>query len=197
MVCDCFTNTRKPIPPAINTAITAPMAHKRLCRRTSLGEATTNGFSKSASLITSRPEPPVAGPALSSSGIPTRLGLVISPVFSATFCSITASKLSGANVSIGSGNGTFSAIAASARPNSSAVNRSVASGRPARSSGAAIGPKSADTGSSFPTRAASVIPAVSPKNGTTPVIVSSNVSASEYTSLCSVGCSPLAISGAA
>ena len=34
-------------------------------------------------------------------------------------------------------------------------------------------------------------------NGKVPVIISSNVSASEYTSLCSVGCCPVAISGAA
>ena len=91
----------------------------------------------------------------------------------------------------------MSAIAANARPKSIALNRSLASGLPARSSGAAIGPKSADTGNNLSMRAASVIAAVSPTNGNVPVIISSNVSASEYTSLCSVGCFPVAISGAA
>ena len=82
----------------------------------------------------------------------------------------------------------MSAIAANARPKSNALNRSPASGLPARSSGTAIGPRSADTGNNLSIRAASVIAAVSPKNGSDPVIISSNVSASEYTSLCSVGC---------
>ena len=99
--------------------------------------------------------------------------------------------------SIGVGSGIFSAMPANAFPKSSAVYRSVASGRPARSSGAAIGPRSAETGSSFPTRFDNVMAAVSPLNGNVPVIDSRRVVASEYTSLCALGCSPVAISGAA
>ena len=58
-------------------------------------------------------------------------------------------------------------------------NLEKALGRTARSSGAAIGPRSADTGSNLSIRAASVIAAVSPTNGSDPVINSSSVKASE------------------
>ena len=72
----------------------------------------------------------------------------------------------GARIGIGVGRGSLSAARTSARPNCEALNRSAASGRPARSSTAASGPRSADTGISLPIRADSVATVESPSNGT-------------------------------
>ena len=55
-------------------------------------------------------------------------------------------------------------------PNSDAVDRSCGSGRPARSSTEASGPRSADTGISFPIRADSAATVESDLNGNEPVM---------------------------
>ena len=77
------------------------------------------------------------------------------------------------------GRGRFSALRTSARPNSAAVDRSSGSGRPARSSTDANGPRSADTGISRPTRADSVATVDRAAKGTVPVTASTRISANE------------------
>ena len=61
-----------------------------------------------------------------------------------------SSKMLGARIGIGVGRGSLSAARTRARPNCDALNRSAASGRPARSSTAASGPRSAETGINLP-----------------------------------------------
>ena len=90
-----------------------------------------------------------------------------------------SSKMLGARIGIGAGRGSLSAARTSARPNCEAVKRSAASGRPARSSTAANGPRSADTGISLPIRADRVATVDSPSNGTLPVTASTRISANE------------------
>ena len=75
-------------------------------------------------------------------------------------------------IGIGSGFASFGAACTSARPNSAAVNRSGASGRPARSRTDAKAPRSADTGSNLSTRPASVATVESAAKGTEPVTAS-------------------------
>ena len=79
----------------------------------------------------------------------------------------------------GVGRGSFSAARTRLRPNSEAVDRSAGSGRPARSSTDANGPRSADTGISRPTRADSVATVDRAANGTAPVTASTRIRASE------------------
>ncbi len=76
-----------------------------------------------------------------------------------------SSKSVAARIGIGVGRGNLSATRTRARPNCEALNRSAASGRPARSSTAASGPRSADTGISLPIRADSVATVESASNG--------------------------------
>ncbi len=101
------------------------------------------------------------------------------------------------SISSAAGAGSFAATWASARPNSWALERSVASGRAAFSIGAAIAPRSAETGNSFPARLARVTAGESAAKGTSPVSVSSTVRASAYMSLAAVGAGSCASSGAA
>ena len=68
----------------------------------------------------------------------------------------------------GAGRGRRSAVWISARPSSAAEYRSAGSGRPARSTTAASGPRSADTGSSLSIRFMRVATVVSAANGTLP-----------------------------
>ena len=72
-------------------------------------------------------------------------------------------------IGAGAGRGRRSAACINALPNSAAVKRSAANGRPARSSTDANGPKSADTGISLSMRAFSVATVESDENGTWPV----------------------------
>ena len=94
-----------------------------------------------------------------------------------------SSKMLAARIGIGVGRGSLSATRTSARPNCDALKRSAASGRPARSSTAASGPRSADTGISLPIRADRVATVDSPSNGTMPVTASTRIRANEYTSV--------------
>ena len=91
----------------------------------------------------------------------------------------SSSKRPVPTTSIGVGRGIFSAAATSAWPNSRAVYRSPAAGRPARSSTAARAPKSALTGSNLSARAANAAAAVSAANGVWPVMASTRTRASE------------------
>ena len=82
-------------------------------------------------------------------------------------------------IGTGVGRGSFSAVRTSARPNCEALYRSDGSGRPARSSTDASGPRSADTFISLPIRADSVATVDSPTKGTVPVTASMRISANE------------------
>ena len=81
-------------------------------------------------------------------------------------------------IGIGDGRGSFSAARTRLRPSSEADERSAGSGRPARSSTDASGPRSADTGIRRPTRADSVATVDRAANGTAPVTASTRISAS-------------------
>ena len=117
--------------------------------------------------------------AASASSKPAEAGRSIPPVGSVGRRILDVSKSVAATIGIGSGRGSASAAATRPRPNSTAEKRSSASGRPARSRTAASEPRSADTGISLPTRAASVDTVESAENGTAPVTASSSERASE------------------
>ena len=123
MVCACFTTTRKPTTPATNKAMTAPITHRRLCRRTSPSDATTIGSSFVPSLIFNiDPDGSTAEfIGIVTSCVSSTFGRAISPVCSASFCSISCANELAASGSIGVGSGIFSAMPANAFPNSSAV----------------------------------------------------------------------------
>ena len=113
-------------------------------------------------------------------------GAGISPVasFAGTAGAGTGAETSASNnpvptTSIGVGRGIFSAACTNAVPSSRGLKRSGAVGRPARSRTCASAPKSALTGSNLPTRLANAAATVSAANGTSPVIASTSMSASE------------------
>ncbi len=84
-----------------------------------------------------------------------------------------------ATIGMGGGRGSFSAAFTRPRPNSAADDRSAGSGRPARSSTDASGPRSADAGISLPILADSVATVERAAKGTAPVTASTRISASE------------------
>ena len=131
------------------------------------------------SSVTSAGETPVDEAATSAGARPAG-GRAIPPVGSSG-ARIAAgfSKTLGVRIGIGVGRGNLSAARTRARPNCEALNRSEASGRPARSRTAAKGPRSADTGISLPIRADSVATVESPSNGTLPLTASTRINASE------------------
>ena len=95
---------------------------------------------------------------------------------------VGSSKMLVARMGMGAGLGSLSAARTRARPNCDALNRSAASGRPARSSTAASGPRSADSRINLPIRAFSVATVESASNGTLPDTASTRINANEYTS---------------
>ena len=82
-------------------------------------------------------------------------------------------------MSMGVGRAIFSAACTSDWPISRGEKRSFDSGRPARSRTCASAPKSALTGNNLPARLAKAAATVSAVNGTSPVIASMRMSASE------------------
>ena len=142
----------------------------------------------------------IIGEGGTSTSLPPNFGVVRIKIgsFGATFCtgvimetsgrstgcdgSVTATSTSNNPVpttSIGVGRGKLSADCTRACPNSRGENLSDAVGRPACSSTCANAPKSALTGSNFPERFANAAATVSPANGTSPVIDSTRIRASE------------------
>ncbi len=118
------------------------------------------------------------------SGAPVSPGRTTPPVGSSGLrsCSGGVSNKADDRSGSGSGRGILWATWSRPLPNSAAVARSSASGRPARSSTDASGPRSADTGIRRPTRADNAATVESDLNGSVPVTASCNDRARAYTS---------------